>query len=283
MTAIVKLQSLSKSFSPAEKRVADYIARHADGIPLLSVQAIARAVGVNAASVCRMSQHAGFVSFRELKIALARETASSISAIHQAIAPGDSDERIIQKTFGGNIQSLEDTLRALDSRDLVRAAKAVSDATRVVFFGVGSSGCVAQDAALRLAHLQVRSEACIDSYQMLVLASQLTKGQVAVGISHSGRSTVTVQALRVAQQGGTTTIGISNYLRSPLQKASAIFFCTAFRDTNFKATSLSASVAQMCLIDSLYLLVARHRPMGGKTEKINQTVERLGRIPEGRK
>lgn len=282
MSVTHQLQALAASFSPAEKRVAHYVVKHAARIPFRSVQAIARAVGVNAASVCRMVQRAGFADFRELKIALARETAPSITAIHQAVEPGDRDSEIVRKVFGSNLKSVEATLSTLKFSDLSRAAKAITQATGVVFFGVGSSGCVAQDAALRLKHLRIPAEACTDSYQMTVQAAQMTRAHVAVGISHSGRTTVTVQALRCARAAGATTIGIANYLRSPLQKASAIFFCTAFHDTTFEATALSAGVAQICLVDALYLLVARHRPMGIKTESINRTVEELCRIPEGK-
>ena len=283
MNPVHAIKAQISSFPLAEKHAAQYILKHAGEIPFLSVQAIARAAGVNPASVCRMVQRAGFSNLQELKVALARETASSIGSIHQAIDPNDNDSQIIRKIFGGNIQSIDDTLKALSLADLAKAAKAIIQAGGATFFGIGSAGCMAQDAALRFTHLGLTAEACADDYQMLVRAVQLTKKQVAVGISHSGRSTSTVHALECARESGALTIGISNFLQSPLQQVSSIFFCTATRDTSFEATAVSAGVAQMCLIDTLYVLVARHLPANGKIKKFNQTVEKFCRISEGKR
>jgi len=283
MNPIHTVKALSASFPAAEKRVADYIVTHADQIPFLSVHAIAQAVGVNAASVSRMAHRAGFATLRELKVALARETVTPISAVHQAIDLNDSDSQVIRKIFGTNIQSLEDTLKALSLDDLAKAAKAIVKARGGFFFGEGISGCLAQDVALRLTHLGLSAEACADGYQMLVRAVQLTKGKVAIGISHSGRSTSTVHALECARKSGALTIGISNCLQSPLQEASSIFFCTATRDTSFEATALSAGVARMCLIDALYVLVAKHLPASGRIKQVNQAVENFCRIPQRKK
>ena len=80
-----------------------------------------------------------------------------------------------------------------------------------------------------------------------------------MGISTSGRLAMTVEALRLASQNGATTIGISNCLKSPLHKASDIFFCTSFPESRVLVAALSPVVAQLCLIDAIYLLVARQK------------------------
>ena len=87
----------------------------------------------------------------------------------------------------------------------------------------------------------------------------MKKDEVAVGISTSGHSAITVKALELAGQHGATAIGISNCLKSPLHRASNIFFCTSFPESRVTVAALSPLVAQICLIDAIYLLVARQK------------------------
>jgi DNA-binding MurR/RpiR family transcriptional regulator len=277
---LIKLDTLAKGLSPVERRVASYIRRNPARVPFQSVQEVARAAKVSVASVSRLARVAGYASFKDLKIGLAQETASPVSAVFQTITANDSNEAVLRKVFGGNIQSLQNTLKMLKISDCLRAVKLIAGAKRVVFFGIGSSGFVAHEAALRLSHLDIHTESYVDSYQMLVRAAQMRKGEVAIGISHSGRSAATVEAVRCAASSGATTIGISNYVQSPLHKVSSIFFCTSFEESGVKAASLSAAVAQMSLLDALYVLVARYERNTAKVERINRVVENFLRLPE---
>jgi len=280
--AIIIINSMYNSFSRAEKSVADFVLKKVEKLPFLSVYDVARATKVSVATVSRFSKKVGHANFKEMKIALARDSAGSIQSLSQAITPGDSDVEIIKKVFGSNIQLLEDTLKILDPARLIKAVEIISNASRLVFFGIGSSGNMAQDAALRFSHLDIEAEAYIDSYQMLIQALRMQRNEVAVGLSHSGRSTITVEALRIAKRNKATTVGISNYLKSPLSDTSDIFFCTAFQENRVRAAALSSRIAQLCLIDALYLLVARSKKELIKAEKINIFTEELLRIPDKR-
>ena len=150
-------------------------------------------MGVSVASISRFARAVGCDSLKGLKTQLGRESLATVKSMYQAIGPQDTDNDIIGKVFAGNIQSLEETLQTLDRRDLVRAAGMFAKAPQVVFFGIGSSGDIAQDAALRLSQLGVPAEAYCDSYRVLNQALRMRKGEVVVGISTSGRSAITVR------------------------------------------------------------------------------------------
>ncbi|MFH1475876.1 MAG: MurR/RpiR family transcriptional regulator [Verrucomicrobiota bacterium] len=279
-SAVAMINARLPAFSRAEKQVAAYIRAHLEKAPLLSVHALAAASGVSVASVSRMARKIGYPGFNEFRVGLAREIPPPpISTIYRAIAANDSGRTVLQKVFAGNIRSLQETLKIMDSGACIRAARAMNKAERILFVGIGSSGCIAQDAALRFLHLDIRAEACADAYQMLVRAMQAGKKQVVVGISHSGRSAATIEALAMARKNGALTIGIANYIRSPLRKVSRIFFCTAFRESSVKAAALSSAVAQMCLIDTLYVLVARQGRVTPKVERVNTMIEQHFRVP----
>jgi len=282
--ALVKIRSGYDSLPEAEKQVADYILKHPDRVPFCSVSALAEAAGISIASVSRLSKKMGYPGFKDFKIDIAQEISSQnhLSSIYQAIKENDSRDEIIEKVFLGNIKSLEDTFKLLDKSSINKAANILIRAKRLLFFGVGSSGNVARDAALRFTHIGIHAYAYTDSFETLIQAVTMEKGDVAFGISHSGRSVTTMEALKLARKNGIFTIGISNYPQSPLSKVSDIFFCTSFPESRVQASALSSRLSQMCLLDTLYALAARQQKKTKSVQKVNTMAEKILRMKNSR-
>ena len=277
---LILIRSLYESFSGTQRQLADYILDHNDDIPFQSVRELACAAGVSVATISRFARTLGHDSFKEFKMRLGKDSQTSFSGIYRPITSSDSDEDIIQKVFLGNITSLEETLKIVNAEDLIRAARTIAVSERVVFLGIGSSGNVAHDTALRFAHLDVQAEAYSDSYEILVQAARIKKKEIAFGISHTGRSTTTVDALELARSNRATTIGMANCMKSPLHEKSGIFLCTSFPESRVESAALSSLIAQLCLIDVLYLLVARYKKVSlRKVEQLNARVETALRLP----
>ncbi len=279
---LVKIRSLYSSFPKAERNVADYILANAEDAPRSSVQEFARSGGVSVASVSRFVRKMGFADFKDFKLELARETGGTARYLFEQVTPKDSDEEVARKVFLGTIRSIEDTLKILSLPDLVGAARAIRASRRLMLFGIGGSGFVARDEAMRFSYLDFQAEGYMDSSQILLHALRVRPGDAVIGISHSGRSSITVEGLRIAKERGGLTIGISNYLRSPLREASRFFFCTAFPETKVKVAALSSRAAQLCVLDALYLLSARHTRSLWDVEKVNALTERMLRMKSRR-
>jgi DNA-binding MurR/RpiR family transcriptional regulator len=161
---------------------------------------------------------------------------------------------------------------------MTTAAKAICASRRLVFFGIGGSSHVCHDAALRFSYLDFQAESYADASQVFLQAMRVASTDVVVGISHSGRSSITVEGLRIARDNGALTIGVSNYPRSSLKEASAIFFCTSFPENRVKVAAISSKVAQQCILDALYLLVARHKEGLWDVDRVNSLTERMIRL-----
>ncbi len=277
---LIRLQSMCPGLADAERQVAEYVLSNPTEVPYQSVQEVSRGAKVSVASVSRLARKAGCRSFKDFKIELAQEAPTNASAVFEGIAKDDSDEQVVRKVFGANLHALEETLRVLDTPSLIEGVDAIVKARRVLFFGIGSSGVLAKEAALRFVHLDIQAEAYEDSYQMLVQAARLGEKDVAVGISHSGRSAVTVEAVALARKHGATTLGLCNYPGSPLHEACDRFFMTCFTETRVKATALSSLIAQLGLIDAMYLLAAKKLPTLDRVEDVNQIMEERLRVPE---
>jgi RpiR family transcriptional regulator, carbohydrate utilization regulator len=274
---LVKIGALRENLPNAERLVADYLANSPEKAGFQSISDIAESVSVSVASVSRLSKKLGYANYKDLRADLAHEIVPEdhIGDIYKSIKPSDSDEDIAAKVFSGNIKSLKDTSKILNHNDLKKAAEKISKARRLIFFGFGSSGHICKDAALRFSFLDMQAESYSDSLEIIVQALRLGKDDVAVGISHSGRSRITVEALKIVKNNNATTISISNYLKSPLDKYSDIFLCTSFAENRVKVAALSSRIAQMCILDTLYLLTAKHKRVFKKAELMNNYTEEL--------
>jgi len=275
---LVKIRSLYSSLPKAERAVADYILANAEAAPRRSVQQFARSGSVSVASVSRFVRKMGFVDFKDFKLELARETGVTGKYLFEQITRRDTDAEVARKVFLGTILSIEDTLKIMPLEDLVAAARAICTCKRLVLFGIGGSGYMARDEAMRFSYLDFQAEGFVDASQILLQAMRVHAGDVVIGISHSGRSSITVEGLRISRDRGGVTIGVSNYPRSPLREVSRYFFCTSFPETRVNVAALSSRAAQLCVLDALYLLTARHARRIWDVDNVNALTERMLRI-----
>lgn len=277
---LIKIKSIYNNLPKAQRSVANYAISHPDKFPYQSVTELAKATNVSVASVSRLSKKLGYDNFSDFKISLAQDLAGeSIGTIFESITADDSDKSVIEKVFRGNIKSLEDTFKIIDNGEILKSAKLISNSPRVVFFGIGSSGNIARDAAIRFSSLNIQAEAYSDPQEVLIQSLRMQKSEVAVGISHSGRTKITIEALKCASENEATTIGISNYMESQLHEYSEFFLCTAFPESRVHVAALSSVIAQICIIDVLYLLTARYKGLFKKAELLNSYAEEILRIP----
>ena len=158
----VKIKSLYPNLSNSEKKVADYVLQYTDEAPFKTIYDVADIVGVSVASVSRFVQSVGYNSFKDFKVKLAQDAPSAVREIFGEITPDDGEREIVEKVFMGNIHSIENTLKLLNMDDFIEASRRLGSVKRIVFFGIGGSGNVAREAALRFSHIDVQAEASTD-------------------------------------------------------------------------------------------------------------------------
>ena len=154
-------------------------------------------------------------------------------------------------------------------------------ARALLFFGVGSSGIWPGTRPTRFSLLGLSAQASSDPSELYFRASTAGPHDVAVGLSHSGRSLATVRALELARGGRRSPWAL------PMTCAPR---CTRCRTTSsaprsrtrVTVTALSSRVAQLCIIDAMYLLAARLRGAPRDYQQVNRRMESLLRLPERR-
>jgi len=272
---LARLKGVYRSLNPAEKKVSDYILAYPEEVIGLSITEVAENSQTSEATVVRVSQLVGYQGFQELKIMLAKDLGSFFAEIPEEIKRGDSMSEVTAKVLQTNIQAIRDTLDVLDVGEMERTVKVISNARRADFYGVGASGIVALDAQSKFLRINIESMAFIDPHLQAISAALLTKRDVAVGISHSGSTKDIVDSLSLAKSSGATVICITNHMRSPIAKISDIKLFTASREATFRSGAIASRIAQLSVIDVLFLgvLMSRYDSTVKSLEKTTEAVK----------
>lgn len=248
-----KIQSMYPRLSDKEKKIADFVLENPEHIIQNTINGVAEQLNVADATVFRFCKRLGFKGYQAMKIALAQEVMTPFQQIHEEIQEGDSEETITSKIFKSNIQTLENTQNILNADALAHAVDMLENATEVYFFGTGGSMVIAMDAYHKFVRTGIKCYSFIDSHFQLMAASQMKPTDVAIIISHSGKNRDTLNIARVVQESGAKFIAITGFPKSNLAQLAEVSLVTSSEETEYRSEALSSRIAQLSLIDALYV------------------------------
>jgi len=288
---LVRIRSLLPGLARAEQRVAKVVLDNPQVVAHRSITEVAEAAGTSETTVTRFCKAIGVGGYPELRIALAADTARTAARIDRDlgsdIAPTDDLSQVVGKVAFADARAVEETADQLEIPTLSAVVDAVASAGRVDVYGVGASAFVAADLQQKLHRIGRVSFAWSDTHIMLTSAAVLSEGDVAFGISHTGATADTVEALRVARERGATTVALTNFPRSPISEVADHVLTTAARETTFRSGAMASRIAQLTVIDCLFIGVAQ-KHLDSARNALEATYEavgghRLGPRPDGRR
>jgi DNA-binding MurR/RpiR family transcriptional regulator len=276
---LVRIRSLLPGLARAEQRVAKVVLDNPSSVARRSITEVADAAGTSETTVTRFCKAIGVGGYPELRIALAADTARTEMRIDRdlggEIAPEDDLATVVGKVTFADARAVEETAAQLDTEELQRVVEAVAAAGRVDVYGVGASAFVAADLQQKLHRIGRVCFAWNDTHIMLTSAAVLGPGDVAVGISHTGATTDTVESLREARRAGATTVALTNYPTSPVTEVADFVLTTAARETTFRSGAMASRIAQLTVIDCLFIGVAQ-RHLDRSMKALDDTREAVG-------
>ena len=288
---LVRILSLLPGLARAEQRVAKVVLDNPQVVAHRSITEVAEAAGTSETTVTRFCKAIGVGGYPELRIALAADTARTAARIDRDlgsdIAPTDDLSQVVGKVAFADARAVEETADQLEIATLSAVVDAVAGAGRVDVYGVGASAFVAADLQQKLHRIGRVSFAWSDTHIMLTSAAVLSAGDVAIGISHTGATADTVEALRVARERGATTVALTNFPRSPISEVADHVLTTAARETTFRSGAMASRIAQLTVVDCLFIGVAQ-KHLDSARNALESTYEavgghRLGPRPDGRR
>lgn len=262
---VARLRGLTPSLVPSQRRVATCILRDPASVAAQTISELARAAQTSETTVLRLCHELGLKGYRDLRVALATESgreqerADGNREIGSDIGRDDDLDAIIATITYTDRQAIADTARILDRGAMAEAVRLTAGARRVDMVGVGASAVVALDLQQKLHRIGLIAYAWHDTHAALTAAALLGPSDVVIGVSHSGATLDTIDAIREAGARGARTIALTSAPNSPLAGAADVLLTTADRETTFRSGATASRIAALSVVDVLFVAVAQRR------------------------
>ncbi|MDG4795948.1 MurR/RpiR family transcriptional regulator [Micromonospora sp. WMMD1082] len=286
---IVHISGLLPSLSPAEQRVARLVVADPADAARRTITDLATAAETSEATVIRFCRSVGMDGYPQLRIRLAAEAARRVEppdarVVGGDIPPGADLAQIIATIAFNDARAVEETAEQLDPAVCERVVDAIVGAGRIDIYGAGASGFVASDFQQKLHRIGRTAFYFPDVHTALTSAALLGRGDVAIGISHTGTTSDVVEVLEQARVRGATTVVLTNFPRSPVTEVADHVLTTAARETTYRSGATASRLAQLTVVDCLFVgVAARNRPRARKALEATAEAVRSHRVGSGRR
>lgn len=256
-SCLALIKTHEPTLTPTERKVTDYIRANGKAVVHMSVQEFSQQAGVVKSAIIRCCKTLGFSGFPALKIALSADVSHEQTfSCSPYIEPHDDVNSITDKVFSANIKTLHDTARHMDRTALCALVEALANAPHVYIYGIGTSAALCRDFQYRLMQIGCTAICLTDVPSMKVSTMNICAGDVAIGISHSGRTIATVETLQMAKAQGAITACITSFARSPITACCdhAVVICS--EEIRYPIESVSARIAHITVMDAVTMALS---------------------------
>ena len=244
----------------SEKQAADYILNHMKEMPELSIDRLAQYAGVSQPTVLRMLKALGFAGYKDFRYQivadLARKEAdpgAGTGLMYGYTLERDASLEELPVNITETTQRmLEETLKNFPGKTYRKTVETLTNARLIDIYGVENSEVTALDLLTKLLYLGLPCRHFSDCYLQQIAAGSLTSEDVAVGISYSGESKDTVDALKTAKKAGARTVVITNFKDSTISRYADILICTSQEQLMYGDAIFSRS-PQILIVDMIYM------------------------------
>ena len=243
------------SLPSAERRVADWVLKNPHLLVEHPLARVAKSIGVSEPTVLRFCRSMGTKGYSDFKVRLAQTLATQQHGIHADVSEDDSATEVITKVIGRSVRELHGVQQRLSPQRIDQVADALSQATRIDFYGIGASGVVAMDAQNKFFRLGLPCNYYTDSPTILQAAAITDSNYAVVGISKTGASQPVIQACQTAKNNGATVVTITSPLSSLAGVSDHSVLVDVDEDTGVY-TPMSSRLAQLAVLDVIQVALA---------------------------
>ncbi|SES38779.1 MurR/RpiR family transcriptional regulator [Salipaludibacillus aurantiacus] len=252
------LNEIKNKLPPSEKKIAEFILAQPHEAIHCTATRLGELSSTSSAAVIRLCKSLGLKGFQELKLRITGDLQKSSDIQYSNIEPGESQESIVKKVTNNGLQAITETTEMVNYESLSAAVKALQNADKMHFFGVGASGIIAQDAYQKFLRMNKAVSYFSDIHNAAMYIANVGKDDVVFGISFSGETFETLKMLELANERGATTISLTRYGNSSIAANADInLFISAAREVPapFRSGATSSRLAQLHMIDILFVSV----------------------------
>jgi DNA-binding MurR/RpiR family transcriptional regulator len=257
---LAKLTEGRSGFSKSQRRIADFIIMHYDKAAFMTAYTLGQTVDVSESTVVRFATELGYDGYPHMQRVLREMVNTRLTSLQRIELTSErmKNRSILKSVMESDVDKIRRTLENVDDDSFNRAVELIMNARHIYILGLRSSSFLANFMGFYF-KLIFENETIVggasnegDIFESLFRAGE---GDVVIGISHSGENIHVVESIRAAGQRDASTVALTNYPHSPLAKAARHQLITAYREHRVNVAISSSTIAQMCVIDSLYFLV----------------------------
>lgn len=272
-TISAQIQSAYESLSATEKRIADFVLNSPEQIMYNSVTQVAEELEIAQSTVTRFCRTIGLRGFQELKIRLAQDTERTTPPTNE-----NGEDLSLHKLMAQTAaNSIVDTAAQIDCEALEKAVGRIASARRIVIFGLGESGPMAQLLKIKLMGLGLAVDAQVDIHLQSIAAAHLDGNDVVIGISQQGSTKDVVGSIREARAYGATAISITGQKKSPITEVSDITLICAQRGITNIVQSFRSKASIMYVMELLAVMLTQrlNKQTAESKKKLWKTTESI--------
>lgn len=265
----MKIDAEIKAFYPgltkSEKSVADYIIKNKELVMKQTLSELSKNIGVGEATIIRCLKKVGFNALVDLKFKIARDI---YDKENKEVTPDNYIDKI-----GLDMKNRIDDSRSLIDISLInQAISFIKKAQSIYFFGIGSSGLVAEIGSYRFFRMGVKTNAVTDAHYQSMQATVCTDKDVIIAVSTTGQTVELIDALKIAKEQGARIIAIVGYLNSDVAAiADIVLFSSTEKSLfNFSGADMSSIISQLFIVEVLVSGYMQH-----STKKIKDIEEKI--------
>ena len=270
------ISSVFDTLTRSEKKVSEVVISDPLFVVHHSITEVSGRAGVADTTVVRFCRKLGFRGYFDFRIALTQQIPASEmpEEFNETISATDTVDDIIKKLVRFNHRAIDETVSLMQPDEVRKAIDCFESASRILFYGIGNSGFMAQEAQLKFMRIGLNTSYYTDGHTMAMSAATLTPNDLVLGISFSGSSKDLVDAMGIASKSGAKTICITHHMKSPVTKYSDIILLFGSRSSALQSGMLSTRASQFFVIDVLYTeYLRRHHEQSFST--LNKTIDAI--------
>lgn len=256
MSIMINMLKERENLSVSERAVLDYLIENKSSLKDLSVESVAKASYTSPASVVRMAKKLGYDGFKDFKV-------DYILANSKVEIPNNKEYKDIilvdnkgnytgKTAVENNIRALEDTIRLYSDENIKKAAKMIMTSRKILLFGKGSSGLVAQDFQMKLRRIDRFCLAQDDLHEQLIDVTFADQRDVVILISNSGETEEIVHAASIAKENNAKIISIVRVGKSLVSDIADVVLFTSALEGEFRSAAMTSRISQMAIVDALF-------------------------------
>jgi DNA-binding MurR/RpiR family transcriptional regulator len=263
MTALeTRFEQAQPNLNASRSRLIRDIFENAEDTYFLSARALAKRYGIDKATIVRSVQILGYKKYAEFAADLRSHFVSRLNPYKLMKAAAREHRSVaghVEHSFEMDAHNLQALRSQLDSNQVIRLAKQLNRARRIIVVGVDFAAALSYLLAYGLTSLGYDAEAPAGSAGSLQQkVNLLGPKDLLIALSFGRCLQASVDAVLRARDNGVPTFGITDSEKTPIAR-----FCDSFWIASIANPSFHGSyVAPIAAIDALFVACAHSQPQG---------------------